>query len=449
MLIGDRSRWSENPSFDMIGIGFGPSNLGLSVALHEMAEGDGEGLNSLFLERKEKFIWHPEMLLDGARIQVSYHKDLVTLRNPRSKFTFINYLWEKGRLVDFLNLEDHSPSRAEFNDYYSWVAAQMDEMVEYGHEVQEIAPVFGKRKEVNFLRVTSRKKGSDEEKHFLTRNLVLETGATPSVPRGVDLKKSKRVIHTSNFLLDIEDRFPDRAAPYRFVVVGAGQSGAEIFRYLFTEYPNANVTATFRRHAYKPADASQFVNEVYNPEMVDVFYGLDRDDRQKVIDAHYDTNYAVVDASLISDIYAHRYQRKVQGQNGIEVRPLMNLDLIVEDEDQVVAEFTDVRAQKTEKITADGIVLATGYTRPKKHPLLSQLEPFLQESDSGSYAVDRDYRLRSNDAFLPDVFLQGFCEGTHGISDPVLSVLPNRTGEIANAIAGKVPAGNKVSGYAS
>ena len=43
------------------------------------------------------------MLLDDATMQVSFLKDLVTMRNPTSDFSFLSYLHERGRLVDFIN----------------------------------------------------------------------------------------------------------------------------------------------------------------------------------------------------------------------------------------------------------------------------------------------------------------------------------------------------------
>ena len=63
------------------------------------------------------------MLLEQAHMQVSFLKDLATLRNPTSRFTFINYLHEKGRLQDFINLKTFFPSRHEFNDYLAWAAS--------------------------------------------------------------------------------------------------------------------------------------------------------------------------------------------------------------------------------------------------------------------------------------------------------------------------------------
>ena len=60
---------------DLIGIGFGPSNVALAIALDEKRHG-GKPLDALFIERQPSFAWHPHMLLDQAHMQISFLKDL-------------------------------------------------------------------------------------------------------------------------------------------------------------------------------------------------------------------------------------------------------------------------------------------------------------------------------------------------------------------------------------
>src|ERR1700712_3496839 len=84
--------------YDFIGIGFGPSNLALAIATQEHAQRSGLAPHVCFLEKKPAFNWHEGMLIDGSTMQISFLKDLVTLRNPASRFTFVNYLNERGRL---------------------------------------------------------------------------------------------------------------------------------------------------------------------------------------------------------------------------------------------------------------------------------------------------------------------------------------------------------------
>ena len=85
-----------------------------------------------FIERQPEFGWHRDMLLDDCRMQISFLKDLVTQRDPTSRFTFINYLFERGRLNEFVNLKNFYPTRVEFHDYLSWVAQAFDDRVHYG-----------------------------------------------------------------------------------------------------------------------------------------------------------------------------------------------------------------------------------------------------------------------------------------------------------------------------
>jgi len=65
-------------------------------------------------------------------------KDLATLRNPKSPYTFLSYLHSQDRLLPFINRGSTIPTRKEFADYLSWAAkkAQDDGVdVLYGHEI--------------------------------------------------------------------------------------------------------------------------------------------------------------------------------------------------------------------------------------------------------------------------------------------------------------------------
>jgi L-ornithine N5-oxygenase len=130
------------PVYDVVGIGFGPANLALAIALDEHNEdaSHDEVVTALFLEQQPGFGWHRGMLIDGATMQVSFLKDLATLRNPTSRFGFVPYLHERGRLVDFINHKILYPTREEFHDYLEWAAAAVDHLVAYSSEVMEVRP---------------------------------------------------------------------------------------------------------------------------------------------------------------------------------------------------------------------------------------------------------------------------------------------------------------------
>ncbi|KPC77289.1 hypothetical protein ADL35_20825, partial [Streptomyces sp. NRRL WC-3753] len=94
----------------VLGIGFGPANLALAIALDE----EGRDFDVHFLEARTGPSWQSAMMLDGSDIQNHPVRDLVSLRNPRSRFTFINYLFENGRLLEHLNVPMEFPLRKEY-----------------------------------------------------------------------------------------------------------------------------------------------------------------------------------------------------------------------------------------------------------------------------------------------------------------------------------------------
>jgi L-ornithine N5-monooxygenase len=81
------------------------------------------------------------MLIDDATMQVSFLKDLVTMRDPASDFSSLCYLKRRDRLVDFINHKTLFPLRAEFHDYFEWTADRLVDQVTYGAEVISVRPV--------------------------------------------------------------------------------------------------------------------------------------------------------------------------------------------------------------------------------------------------------------------------------------------------------------------
>ena len=108
-------------SVDLIMIGCGPSNLAVSVALEEKRK-TSNITTSIILEKDDSVCWHRGMLFPEAQSQVSFLKDLVTQRDPTSKFSFLNFLHKTQRLDQFINLQTFNPFRLEISNYLQWVA---------------------------------------------------------------------------------------------------------------------------------------------------------------------------------------------------------------------------------------------------------------------------------------------------------------------------------------
>ncbi|MGB8420123.1 SidA/IucD/PvdA family monooxygenase, partial [Paraburkholderia sp.] len=168
------------PALDLLGIGFGPSNLALAIALDEDARATGRRLKTAFVEKKPGFAWHNGMLLQDSRMQISFLKDLVTLRDPCSPFSFLKYLQTQGRLEDFVNLRSFLPTRIEYDGYLRWAASSFDEQIHYGEAVLSVKPRSTGGK-VRALEVVSRRADGSETTRIAS-NLVMAVGGRPLLP---------------------------------------------------------------------------------------------------------------------------------------------------------------------------------------------------------------------------------------------------------------------------
>lgn len=413
--------------YDVIGIGFGPSNIALAIALEEQRQ-SGYHIDALFIEKQPHFAWHKDMLLDGADMQISFLKDLATLRNPRSPFTFTNYLFEKGRLQDFINLKTFFPSRHEFNDYLAWAASQFDDHCAYSEEVVEITPEK-RGSEVSLLRVTTRNASGKTREH-LTRNLVVSIGGTPNIPECFKATHDDaRVFHTNRYLSSVAKL----GHASRIAIIGGGQSAAEIFLDLHGHPNTPNVDLIMRGRAMHPSDDSPSVNEIFNSEFTDYMYSRSPDDRTKLLNEFRHTNYAAPDLDQIEAIFSILYAQKVTGCSRHQLLTRHETQAVGVTSSGIQLQLMNWDTQKTVERRYDAVILATGYGRSHHKTLLEPLAPYLPD-----FETDRHYRLRSTPDFKPTVFIQGACEASHGISDTLLSILAVRSHEIGESLANKI-----------
>lgn len=251
---------------DLLCIGFGPASLAIAVALHDALEaeatGKGHGLKTTqpkvtFLERQEKFAWHAGMQIPGAKMQISFMKDLATFRNPRSEFTFINYLFQNNRLVQFTNLSTFLPKRIEYEDYMRWAAGAFEDVVSYGEEVVSVV-ADDKTKgshTVSSFTVTSRNTKTRELSTRRAKNVVIAVGGRPRIPKPLAINHP-RIIHSSQYRVACANMFANTTRPLKIAVVGGGQSAAEIYNNIPSQFPNAHSVLLIKGAALRPSDDS-------------------------------------------------------------------------------------------------------------------------------------------------------------------------------------------------
>ncbi|WP_243707615.1 lysine N(6)-hydroxylase/L-ornithine N(5)-oxygenase family protein [Micromonospora sp. KC606] len=424
------SQHQDEPILDILGIGFGPSNLALAIAVFEHnRSGTSEPVTAEFLERKPEFGWHRGMLIDGATMQVSFLKDLVSLRDPTSRFSFLSYLHDRGRLIDFINHKCLFPSRIEFHDYLAWCAARLEHLVRYGQEVVSVRPVYAGDMVTHFEVLSHDQHGNTHTR--LAHNIVVAAGLVPRFPD--QAPPSPRVWHSHDLLYRLDTLPAD--APTRFVVLGAGQSAAEVAEYLYRSYPDAEVCALFSRFGYSQSDDSPFANRIFDPGTVDIFHAAPDEVRGSLLAYHSNTNYSAVDVELIEQLYRRSYAESIHGTPRLR---LLNVSRLVGVRDvdagpvEVVVRRLDTGS--VDRLTADALICATGYEPNDPLSLLGHVGRHLRRSADGRLRVDRDYRIAADPALRAGVYLCGGTEHTHGISSSLLSNTAIRAGEILASV---------------
>ncbi|RMZ81203.1 hypothetical protein DV737_g2688, partial [Chaetothyriales sp. CBS 132003] len=432
--------------YDLVCVGFGPASLAIAIALDEMKGAFVEGQPRVrFVERQSQFRWHNGMLLPGTKMQISFLKDLASQRNPCSHFTFLNYLKEHDRLVQFSNLDTFLPSRLEFEDYLSWAASHFHEAVDYGEEVQHVLPVHGADQAVyDWLEVRSKNVQSGQVKVRRCKKVLIAVGGRAVRP-AVFPNNHASILHSSEYSYGIGRVLPVPERPYTIAVVGSGQSAAEVFNDLQSRFPNASTRLILRDTALRPSDDSPFVNEIFNPEAVDSFYAQPKEARERQLAKDKGTNYSVVRLELIEQIYEQQYLQSIrQPDRSKWQHQILASREVVEVADSphdkrlelTLRSLDASQGRQKDTLVVDAVVLATGYQRNAHVDMLKDCQP-INASKDGHWQAQRDYSVPLDRSLVgPDVgiWLQGSNESTHGLSDTLLSILATRSGELVQTM---------------
>lgn len=413
--------------YDLIGVGCGPSNLALAIALEERSQSQ-RALDILFVDKQENYQWHGNTITGQSDLQISFLKDLVSLRNPTSPYSFVNYLQKQGRLVDFINLGTFYPCRMEFNDYLCWVAKHFTAQCHYGEEIIAVEPILYQG-QVKTLQVVSRDiQGKELVRE--TRSVVVSAGGTANIPEVFqDVKDDTRVFHHSQYLQRMAKQPCVNGKPMRIAIIGGGQSAAEAFIDLSGSYPSVQADMILRSMSLKPADSSPFVNEVFAPVFTDLVYEQAQVERDRLLKEYQHTNYSVVDEPMIKQIYSIFYRQKVSGDQRHAFRCSTLIEKVNATEQGIELILRNTASGELSSQTYDAVILATGYKRKQHRQLLAPLAEYM-----GDYSVDRNYRVQTDEQCKAAIYLQGFCENSHGLSDTLLSVLAIRSDEIADSL---------------
>ncbi|MDN3522209.1 lysine N(6)-hydroxylase/L-ornithine N(5)-oxygenase family protein [Halomonas ramblicola] len=406
---------------DFIAIGLGPFNLGLACLTDPIEELDG-----LFLERRDGFDWHPGLLLEDATLQTPFMADLVTMADPTSRFSVLNYLKQQGRLYNFYIREDFFLLRTEYNRYCQWAASQLDS-IRFGTEVTRVD--FDEAEGV--YRVSCRDTASGETRVHLARRLVLGTGTRPFLPEGCR-DVAPRPLHSSEYL-DHKAELQRQAA---ITIVGSGQSAAEIYHDLLADIDRFGYRLDWitRSPRFFPLEYGKLTLEMTSPDYIDYFHALPEATRNQLMERQKGL-YKGIDLELINAIYDLRYAKELGG--GVHSELLTNTSLETCRYDAERGEY-DLTLWHTEqrrhyRHRTPALIMATGY-RYHMPDFLAPIASRLAFDGAGRYAVGRFYDI---DGGRGELFVQNAELHTHSLVAPDLGMGPYRNACIIRALTGK------------
>jgi len=422
MRVGNSMAWHRD--VELLAVGAGPANLALAIALEELAPAE-ISTNSLLIEQHEKISWQPGMLMPWAQAQVSFLKDLVTLRNPRSRFSFLNYLRSVDRLNEFINLGTFTPYRTEISDYLQWSANSLSKVrVEYGRECAAIGPARGPDGKTHTGWLTRLADGSTIRSRFL----AIGVGRDAYVPPVFSALPPERLIHSTEYLTRIGG-VPTKP-PCNVVVIGGAQSAAEMFYSVQQDLPNCRSTMVMRSIGLNNYDTSKFTNELYYPTFTDEFFDAQPGARKQMLREMHQSNYAGLNPVLLDALYRQIYQERLAGKQRMQIVTMTDVTSARLDGNEVLLELTDRKTGKVGELRCDLVLLGTGFV-PRMPGLIRRLGA---ELGLDEITVTRNYRLVTDGPSTAACYLQGVNESTHGIADSLLSVLAIRAAEITTDI---------------
>jgi lysine N6-hydroxylase len=428
--------WRDPQPHDLVGIGIGPFNLSLAA----LADGVHGGLATAFYEQRPAFHWHPGLLIEGATLQVPFLADLVTLADPASPWSFLNYLRSRDRLFPFYFAERFHIQRAEYDDYCRWVSDSLTGM-HFGHQVDAVRwnperSLF----EVDFTQLDAEGEAEALGRAY-TRHIALGIGTEPYVPeplRPLADAPTVPVIHSADYL-DNRERL---LAAEHITIIGSGQSGAEVFLDLLRARPAGaeKIHWLARTEAFAPMEYSKLGLEHFTPDYTRYFHALPEQTRDALVPRQWQLHKGI-DADTIAAIHDELYRRTLNGgwpdavlTPGVSVRTAGRVATT-----KVELHIEHTQQSTRSRLTTDAVVLATGYRERSLDRMLAGLDPHMRRDAAGRPRIDDQFRLLLDSSVTGSVYVQNAERHTHGVGAPDLGLAAWRSASILNSLTGKEP----------
>lgn len=407
--------------YDIIGIGIGPFNLGMAALAAPIKD-----LSALFLDQAPAFSWHPGMMLNDATLQVPFMADLVTMADPTSPYSFLNFMKQTGRLYKFYIREDFYVLRKEYNAYCKWVITQLPSC-EFNQKV--LSSTYNQQEQ--YYELTVENQLTFEKQFLCTRKLVLGTGTSPKIPEFADPAENPGVIHTADYLKHKQQLLTHG----RVTIIGSGQSAAEVFSDLLPETENGLQLKWFTRpDRFFPMEYSKLTLELTSPEYVDYFFNLPDEKRKQVL-SKQNPLFKGINFSLINQIFDKLYELSADdAELNVHLSPNCQLnDISVAADGSYHLHFYHTEQEQEFVQQTDFVIMATGY-KYKEPYFLKGINDRIARNEDALYKVGRNYSIDTNG---DEIFVQNAELHTHGFVTPDLGMGAYRNSAIINTILGR------------
>jgi len=401
---------------DFIAIGLGPFNLSLACLTAPLKDH-----SALFLERNGEFAWHPGMLVERCTLQNPFVADLVSLADPTSPFSYLNYCKRQGRIYACYVRENFYLTRHEYNRYCQWAASQLDS-VRFHHEVTAVAHDV----RLGLYVVSGRDVRTGRGFELPARKLVIGVGASPRLPGccGHDAAG----LHSAEYLR----RKAELQRCRSITVVGSGQSAAEIVCDLLqdSERHGYRLQWVTRSSRFFQLDNTKLATEHLLPDYADHFFALPQHVKERVVRGQ-GAVYNGINAHLINALYDLLDERRGTLGSRVQLLPNMELRACTHDGDWHL-EFRHTELDRRYRHRTDGLVLATGYA-PRVPAFVDGIRHRIAWDAQGRYLQQRHYAV---DREGREIFVQNAGGHGHGVTGPDLGLACHRNAHIIRALTG-------------
>jgi L-ornithine N5-oxygenase len=245
----------SSANYDIICVGFSIEGLALAVSLADRKTQH----KILFIDRNAGFKAGLGFHNTEDHAGSLFLKDLITLQNPKSEFTFINYLHESRLLIGFTNVSQMKPSRVLLENYLRWAAKKIHALgwVSFQSEAITVNPIrSNSTKSFDSWELRVRDNGTGRIELLQTQRLMVTTRAPKSISsimQGASLRENVLLMHQFE---KSQKAIEQTQRPLNIAVLGSSQQAVECFQEIVSGQGDNRACMIFPGSALRVEDST-------------------------------------------------------------------------------------------------------------------------------------------------------------------------------------------------